>query len=104
MIIALLRMQERSIEDLKARAALRTSSDRLAVMGRVHERLQRTDGPVAVVSTDEFIQGLCDDLKTALIGLRPISLQVAVERSLLSQDRAVAVGLIINELLTNARR
>jgi two-component sensor histidine kinase len=101
-IIALLRMQERSIEDPKARAALKAASDRLAVMGRVHERLRRSDGSVAVVSTDEFIQGLCDDLKAALIGLRPISMQVAVERHLLSQDRAVAVGLIINELLTNA--
>jgi two-component sensor histidine kinase len=101
-IIALLRMPERSIEDPKARAALKAASDRLAVMGRVHERLRRSDGSVAVVSTDEFIQGLCDDLKAALIGLRPISMQVAVERHLLSQDRAVAVGLIINELLTNA--
>jgi two-component sensor histidine kinase len=101
-IIALLRMQERSIEDPKARAALKAASDRLAVMGRVHERLRRSDGSVAVVSTDEFIQGLCDDRKAALIGLRPISMQVAVERHLLSQDRAVAVGLIINELLTNA--
>ena len=50
----------------------------------------------------EFIQGLCDDLRTALIGLRPISMQVAVEHHVLSQDRAVAVGLILNELLTNA--
>src|SRR3954447_4501412 len=102
MIIALLRMQERTVEDPKARAALKTSSDRLAVMGRVNERLRRIDGPVAVVSTDEFIQGLCDDLKTALIGLRPISMQVAVEHHVLSQERAVAVGLILNELLTNA--
>src|SRR3954452_5904613 len=47
-IIALLRMQERSIEDPKARAGLKTSSDRLAVMGPLYERLRRTDGPVAV--------------------------------------------------------
>src|SRR3954469_24649936 len=102
MIIALLRMQERTVEDPRARAALKASSDRLAVMGRVRERLRRTEGPVAVVSTDEFIQGLCDDLKATLIGLRPISMQVAVEHHVLSQDRAVAVGLITNELVTNA--
>src|SRR3954469_12536882 len=71
-------------------------------MGRVNERLRRIDGPVAVVSSDEFIQGLCEDLKTALIGLRPISMHVAVAHHVLSQDRAVAVGLILNELLTNA--
>src|SRR5204862_7060341 len=101
-MVALLRMQERSIEDPKARAALRAASDRLAVMGRVHERLRRTDSSVAVVSIDEFIQSLCDDLKAARIGLRPITMEVAVEQHLLPHDRAVAVGLIINELVTNA--
>jgi two-component sensor histidine kinase len=48
------------------------------------------------------ITSLCDDLKVALVGLRPISLKVQVESHLLAQERAVPIGLIINELLTNA--
>ena len=54
-----------------------------------------------VVNMGEFLSALCDDLRSARIGLRPISLKVHVEPHVLSQKRAVPVGLILNELLTN---
>jgi two-component system, sensor histidine kinase PdtaS len=38
----------------------------------------------------------------ALVGLRPIAVKLEVESHLVPQERAVPVGLIINELLTNA--
>ena len=101
MITALLRLQARDLEDRAAQAALGSAADRVHVLGRVHERLRRVDQS-ASVDTREFITSLCDDLKVALIGLRPISLKTQVESHLLAQERAVPVGLIINELLTNA--
>lgn len=58
--------------------------------------------PVRSVDTSEFIASLCDDLSAALIGLRPITLVVDAESHLMPQERAVPVGLIMNELLTNA--
>jgi two-component system, sensor histidine kinase PdtaS len=101
MLTALLRLQERGLEDETARAALRSTADRVHVLGRVHERLRRANQD-AVVDTREFITSLCDDLKVALVGLRPIAVKLEVESHLVPQERAVPVGLIINELLTNA--
>ena len=100
MLSTMLRLQQRSMQDRAASAALGVTADRVLVLGRLHERLQRSD-TTAVVDTRAFILALCDDLKTA-IELRPIGLEVEAERHLISQERAVPVGLIINELLTNA--
>jgi two-component system, sensor histidine kinase PdtaS len=101
MLTALLRLQARRLEDDSARAALDATAARVHVLGKVHERLRRVNHS-AVVDTGEFITSLCDDLKTALVGLRPIAMRVHIESHPMPQERAVPVGLIINELLTNA--
>ncbi|WP_187144502.1 sensor histidine kinase [Microvirga massiliensis] len=98
---ALLRLQERAIPDAQAQAAFAAATDRIHVLGRAQEKLERVEG-AAIVRTDEFITDLCDDLRLALLSLRPITLTVEVERHPLPQERAAAVGLIINEWLTNA--
>lgn len=100
MIYTMLRLQERSLDDRDAKAALASSADRVQVLGRIHERLQRSN-IAAVVDSRQFIFALCDDLRLA-IELRPIALDVDAESHLLTQERAVPVGLAINELLTNA--
>jgi two-component system, sensor histidine kinase PdtaS len=100
-ITALLHLQERTVQDESARAALAATAERIRVLGRAHERLQRSEAR-AVVDTSEFIASLCDDLRAALIGLRPITLVVEAESHMMPQERAVPIGLIINELLTNA--
>jgi len=101
MLGAMLRLQERALGSPAEGVALRSAADRVHVLGRVHERLQRANHR-PVVNTGEFLSALCDDLRSARIGLRPISLKVHVEPHVLSQKQAVPVGLILNELLTNA--
>ncbi len=100
MIGAVVELQERAVREPSARSALSATADRIRLLGRVQQRLQRSE-EAAVVDAQEFITELCDDLKNAHLGLRPVRLTVAAERHYLPQDRAVAVGLIINELLTN---
>ena len=100
MLAVMLRLQERTLGSPAEGAALRSAADRVHVLGRVHERLQRANHQT-VVDMGEFLSALCDDLRSARIGRRPISLQVHVETHVLSQRRAGPVGLILNELLTN---
>jgi len=66
-ITALLHLQERTLKDESARTALAATAERIRVLGRAHERLQRSEAS-AVVDTSEFIAALCDDLRAALIG------------------------------------
>jgi two-component sensor histidine kinase len=77
------------------------TADRIQVMSRLHERLKRRD-TAAFVNIGSFIEDLCGDLKGALVGPRPILLKVDAQDHLLPEEQAVAVGLIVNELVTNS--
>lgn len=98
---ATLHLQMREVDDSAAKNALASAADRINVLSRVHSRLRRTQGDIDVDSR-EFIDDLCDDLRTSLVAMRPISVAVNAESHPLSMNRAVPVGLILNELLTNA--
>ena len=52
--------------------------------------------------SESFIAQLWEDLKQALIGLRPVEIELSAESHTIKMQEAVAIGLIINELLTNA--
>lgn len=87
----------------EASGALLTGADRITVLARIYSRLER-ENEVAVVNSKEFIETLCDDLRHAQLSDRPIRLGVAAEPSVIGLDCGVALGLIINELVTNAAK
>ncbi len=101
MLGALVSLQARVVQEPTARDALTSTSDRIRLLGQVQQRLRRLKG-ASVVDSHEFIVDLCGDLKDAILGLRPITLRVHAEPHDLYQNRAVAVGLIINECVTNS--
>jgi len=101
MLGTLLQLQLRLTTEPGARDALAAAVDRVLVMGRVHERLDRRGGE-AMVDMRDYLTDLCNDLQGSVAGLRPITLDVAVESHALPLERAAPVGLIVNELLTNA--
>lgn len=100
-VASLLGMQARSLDNAAGKAALALASDRVHVLARVHERLTMQEGS-AVLDTGAFITDLCDHLRQSLVGSRPVKLELVVESHSIGLQRAVSLGLIINELLTNA--
>jgi two-component sensor histidine kinase len=100
-ITSLIQLQGRSLKDDAAKAALASAVDRIRVVGSVHARLGRKASEV-FVNSQTFLTGLCEDLQSALTGVRPVALRVRAESHAISHSRAVAVGLVANELITNA--
>jgi two-component system, sensor histidine kinase PdtaS len=90
----------RAVTDFDARAVLEATSARLQVLGRVYDRLQLRDTS-ATVDARGFVAALCADLKATVFDL-PVSLKVDVDAMDLDSGRAVSLGLVINELVTNA--
>ncbi|TCZ65421.1 sensor histidine kinase [Roseicella aquatilis] len=84
-----------------AAAALMRAAGRLQVLGRVHRRLARRGGGNAVDS-QAFLDGLTDDLRAALLPESGIALTVSAESHPLPVAVAGDVGLMVNELVTNA--
>jgi CheY-like chemotaxis protein len=71
------------------------------VIATVHNYLQlsRHEG---LIDMAEYLPKLCESLKDALLGQRAISLTTTAIAVQLPPDKALAIGVIVNELVTNA--
>jgi two-component sensor histidine kinase len=84
-----------------AAGALLQAAGRIQVLGRVHRRLAMRAGSGAVDS-HAFLDGLVDDLRAALLPESGIALTVVAEAHALPVAVAGDLGLVVNELVTNA--
>jgi two-component sensor histidine kinase len=99
-VSSLLTMQARRLTNEVARKAVEESRLRIDSMAFVHRRLYESDKLVAV-NLSEFIQDLTDGvLETFDCG--HVHVELNVEANYLSADKATPLGLILNELITNA--
>lgn len=102
-VMSLLLMSKRRIKDAVAQTEIESAASRLNVLAKVYDRLHIKDnGEVVSVGARSFLQGLCDEIGPALIGLRPIALRIQIEDASLDAGRAVSLGLAVNELLQNS--
>ena len=70
-------------------------------MGRVHRQLRAGDQDASVDSRTLF-RGLCTDLQASLARDQPHAIECEADSRPLCMDQAVLLGLIVNELVTNA--
>lgn len=101
MVASVLGLQANSHADPAVQAALRSAVGRIQVIAKAHDRLQRRD-PVAMVRTDDYLRDLCHDLGELLRDVRPIVVSVEAERVELPTSVVVLIGLLTNEVVTNA--
>lgn len=100
-ILSLLTLQARNESEPTARAALENAATRIRVVVKARERLGgRVDE--AQVAVGPYLESLCDGMGELLRGVRPIAVQVRAEGVELPSAQATNIGLIVNELLTNA--
>jgi two-component sensor histidine kinase len=85
----------------EATAKLDRAQARLQVLSRVYERLQRQQDEVAV-EVGSFLAELANDLGAAHVGARPIALKITADEEYVNLRCGVALGLAVNELVTNA--
>lgn len=101
-VLGMLSLAARRAETIEeARQALNTGAGRLMVLGRVYNRLE-VGRSTSVVDARGFIEELCNDLRTSLLGELPVALQVEAAPAAIESDRAVTLGLAINEAVQNA--
>lgn len=96
------RMQARALDDETAKGALEDTERRVAAIAQVHKKLY-TSASVKAVDMDDYLASLVAELAETLStpgAARDI--QLAVDPIAFSPDNAVALGVIINELVTNA--
>jgi two-component sensor histidine kinase/HAMP domain-containing protein len=101
-ISSLLALQAGSTEDVKTRAMLSESRDRVRSMALIHEKLYPS-GDERGISFAGYVRDLAAHLRYSYAGKsESVELSVDVEEVSLSMDVSVPCGLIINEILSNS--
>jgi len=104
LISSLIELQARRVEDASARGMLRQAAERVEAVSLVHRRLY-TSNDVEYVDMDAYLAGLVEELSRATaaaddeagqrVALRADAIRVET-------DKAVSIGLMVNELVTNS--
>ena len=100
-IASLLHLQANSstVDDVKA--ALTNAMGRVAAVAQVHRRLY-TSHDLKSVLLNQYLDALLEDLRRSAEGNRMSRLTLKAEPVEIDPDRAVAIGIIVNELVMNA--
>jgi PAS domain S-box-containing protein len=96
-ITSLIRLKMKELED---EVDLSDIIHQIDAIGLVHEKLYRSDD-IGHISMREYVEALLDSLFGSLAAGR-VRLEINIEDIVLSSDVAVPLGLIINEIATNA--
>lgn len=101
-VSSLLSIQSRGITDRKAREAVRESRDRVKSMALIHQDLYKEDD-LTGIALGPYVEKLARSLVAShQVSPEQITLKVDVDPLVLDVDSAIPLGLILNELLTNA--
>ena len=102
LVSAFVHMQARALPDAAAQAALEDTQRRIAAIAQVHRRLYTSDD-VEGVAMDDYLAALVAELEeTWSTPVAPRRVRFAAEPIRLPTDRAVSLGVIVNELVSNA--
>jgi len=100
-IASLLHLQANSSNDEDIKAALTNAMGRVAAVAQVHRRLY-TSQDLKTVVLNQYLSALLEDLRRSAEGNRMSRLTLEAEPIEIDPDRAIAIGIIVNELVMNA--
>ena len=100
-IASLLHLQANSATQDDVKAALTNAMGRVAAVAQVHRRLY-TSHDLKSVLLNQYLDALLEDLRRSAEGNKMSRLTLKAEQIEIDPDRAVAIGIIINELVMNA--
>lgn len=101
-VSSLLSLQTYRLKDAESIAAIRESQQRVQAMSFIHQRLYKTD-ELTTVNVKEYITDLTESLLASYGYDRDqFDLQINIENEMLDVDKALPIGLIVNEIVTNA--
>jgi len=101
-VSSLLSLQSYRLHDEEAKAAMNESKQRVQAMSLIHQRLYKTD-MLTSVNIREYITDLTSSLMSAYgYAEDDFDLQLSIDKELMDVEKALPIGLILNEIITNA--
>jgi two-component sensor histidine kinase len=102
MVSSLLSMQTKNTKSKEAIAALEEGRSRVKAMALIHQKLYQNED-LSVIGMQEYIESLVNSVQSVYKkGGHKINIIIDAEGTELDIDRAIPIGLIINELVSNS--
>ncbi len=101
LVKSLLALQSAQMEDSSTKDAMMASQNRVQSMGIIHQKLYQGENLGSIEMKDYFLnlgEGILDTFNAD----DKVKIECAMDQLELDVDTAVPIGLIVNELLTNA--
>lgn len=103
-ISSLLSLQSKSLGDSAAQGAISESRNRVKSMSLIHEQLYQED-TISGVEMKNYISRLVSSLASSYgLDTERVEMKIEADDILLDVDSAIPLGLIINELVSNAMK
>jgi two-component sensor histidine kinase len=102
MIAGLLEMQRRTAAEPATAQALESVIVRVHSLAQAHAALYAPSGDIQSIDFARYVEELCRSLSDSLLLTTIVQLRWSCEPAAMPTDRAAALGLVINELVTNA--
>ena len=104
MVLSFVSMQANQTDDAGTREVLAATQNRIRAISKVHHKLYTRDD-ITTIDLDEYLDMLVEELRQSLAeGPAAIEVRLATEPVEVSPDTAVSVGVIVNELVSNAAK
>ncbi len=101
-ISSLLSLQSRYISDKNAVEAINESKNRVKSMALIHQKLYQKDN-LTGIEMEDYVQNLVESLFVSYgINFNQVNFSCDINKVRLDVDTAIPIGLILNELVTNA--
>ena len=102
-IYSLINLQKRRLDSPELHQSLSMVQNRIKTMSLVHQNLHENDN-LKEVNLESYIKTISDYLKSLYFREeKEINIQIDIENSIeLSMDKAITIGLLINEILSNS--
>lgn len=101
MVKSLIALQSAQLEDSATKDAMIASQNRVQSMGIIHQKLYQGENLGSIEMRDYFIN-LSEGILDTFNAEDQVKIECAMDNLDLDVDTAVPIGLIVNELLTNA--
>jgi two-component sensor histidine kinase len=101
--VGLLEIQGRNAGDPALRSALNRAASRLQAIGSAYRNLAISSADLTAIRLHDYLEDMCDRLREGLLS-PAIVLKLAIDPVTVPHDMAIRIGLIVNELVTNAAK
>ena len=101
MVLSFVAMQAKQSDAPEVRAALDDIQNRIKAISKVHQRLYTRDD-LTTIDLDAYLGNLVEDLRESLPA--GVTIEMTSQPVMVSPDTAVSVGVIVNELVSNAAK